>query len=137
MRTLKTIVDNLIGREYKEGGRGPLVFDCFGLLLWLFREAKGIELPDPLNAVPGRGKAIEAVTGLSELFVELSPRDVLQPLDVLYYTTPGSLRCPDHLLIVEDDRHAVHAQFGQVTRVGLDRYRRLPKLVCYRAKALQ
>ncbi len=36
----------LIGIPYEDGGRGPDVFDCYGLVLHLYRECLNIQLPD-------------------------------------------------------------------------------------------
>lgn len=36
---------SLIGKPWVAGGRGPEVFDCWGLLVFAYRELLGIELP--------------------------------------------------------------------------------------------
>lgn len=38
-------IDDLIGKPFENGGRGPDNFDCWGLVLEIFRRY-GIELPD-------------------------------------------------------------------------------------------
>ena len=38
-------LNDLIGRPYKEGARGPVAFDCWGLVLEVSKRA-GIELPE-------------------------------------------------------------------------------------------
>ncbi len=38
-------VNPIIGKPYKLGGRGPDVFDCWGVVLWVYRQL-GISLPD-------------------------------------------------------------------------------------------
>ena len=35
-----------IGLPYEEGGRGPKVFDCWGLVRWAYSQEHGIELPE-------------------------------------------------------------------------------------------
>lgn len=37
--------DDLIGKAFKDGGRGPDVYDCWGLVLEVWRRF-GVELPD-------------------------------------------------------------------------------------------
>jgi len=64
VKNLKSQISNLkyedlIGRPYKLGGRGPADYDCWGLVLEVSRRA-GIELPDidvPADN-PARGRVI-------------------------------------------------------------------------------
>lgn len=37
---------NLIGTPYESGAHGPDKFDCWGLLVYIYRNLLGIELPD-------------------------------------------------------------------------------------------
>jgi cell wall-associated NlpC family hydrolase len=37
---------NLIGKKFKDGGRGPDEFDCWGLIKWIYENEYNIELPD-------------------------------------------------------------------------------------------
>lgn len=41
----KALID-LIGIPYRDGGRGPDTFDCYGLIKHLYVERLGIEIPD-------------------------------------------------------------------------------------------
>lgn len=73
------VADQLLGKPFERGARGPERYDCFGLLYALFSGC-GIELDDPFK---------ESTVDHSEfrrfrdLFVEL-PRDVsMNPLDIL------------------------------------------------------
>lgn len=54
-------VPNLIGIPFQFGGRGPDTFDCYGLIMHLYREKHGIELPD--YASPTDQAMISAVFG--------------------------------------------------------------------------
>ena len=38
--------EQYIGRPWVSGARGPLAFDCWGLLYWVYRHHYGIELPE-------------------------------------------------------------------------------------------
>lgn len=38
-------VNDIIGKPFKDGGRGPDAYDCWGLVMEVFRR-QGIELPD-------------------------------------------------------------------------------------------
>ena len=43
--------EELIGRPWQAGGRGPDVFDCWGLVRFCWREQFGIEVPEiPVDA---------------------------------------------------------------------------------------
>lgn len=35
-----------VGKAHQHGGRGPEVFDCWGLLKWIYMHRYGIALPD-------------------------------------------------------------------------------------------
>lgn len=39
-------MDDLIGVPFKYGGRGPDTFDCYGLLMKLYKDEHGVDLPD-------------------------------------------------------------------------------------------
>lgn len=38
--------EQYIGRPWVSGARGPLLFDCWGLLWWVYKHHYGIELPE-------------------------------------------------------------------------------------------
>jgi len=40
------LLENLIGKPYEPGGRGPEVFDCWGLVRYVYDKAFGIHLQD-------------------------------------------------------------------------------------------
>ncbi len=43
--------EDLIGRPWEAGGRGPHAFDCWGLVRWCWRERFAIEVPEiPVDA---------------------------------------------------------------------------------------
>jgi cell wall-associated NlpC family hydrolase len=37
---------DLIGKPFELGGRGPAVYDCYGLVMEMYRRRYGVELPD-------------------------------------------------------------------------------------------
>lgn len=39
-------ISQYVGIPYREAARGPDAFDCYGLVAKVFRDQKGIELPD-------------------------------------------------------------------------------------------
>lgn len=46
---MEHFANKFIDLPWVQGARGPDAFDCWGLLIWLYRERHGVELPD----VPG------------------------------------------------------------------------------------
>jgi cell wall-associated NlpC family hydrolase len=49
---------DLIGTPFQWGGRGPDSYDCFGLVMMLFRVEQGIEVPDVARATCAAEAAI-------------------------------------------------------------------------------
>lgn len=49
---------DLIGTPFRWGGRGPDAYDCFGLVIKLFREEQGIEVPEVAAASSAHAAAI-------------------------------------------------------------------------------
>lgn len=70
--------DRLLGLPYRERGRGPREFDCFGLFLELARRS-GHELEDPFG---GGGLARVTFRTLYRHFVRV-PLESLRPLDII------------------------------------------------------
>ena len=40
------ILSDLVGKPYRSGAHGPDEFDCWGLVVYIYRELLGIELPE-------------------------------------------------------------------------------------------
>jgi len=40
------MITNLIGKVFKDGGRGPDEFDCWGLIRYIYKHEFAIDLPD-------------------------------------------------------------------------------------------
>lgn len=56
-----TWTDRYLGVPYVEKGRTPEGWDCWGLVAWLFRAEKGIELPAYTEAYASRVEIREAI----------------------------------------------------------------------------
>jgi len=54
-------VNCFIGLPYREGARGPDAFDCYGLIIEVFRQLRGINLPDFYQDGPGVQQASRAI----------------------------------------------------------------------------
>lgn len=54
-------LDDFIGLPYRECGRGPDAYDCYGIVAAVFRAMRGIELPDWYQDTPGQQGASRAI----------------------------------------------------------------------------
>lgn len=72
-------ISEYIGMKYAHGGRGPIFFDCWGLLCAFYKEKKGIELP----SFPGIKNENSSEFGSELAFLLLSSkcRRILKPID--------------------------------------------------------
>ena len=85
-RPLSLEVDRIIGRPYAVDGRGPVAYNCLGVLLWLYAR-RGVELPDPLAL--GDDDPASSIRRLRERFEELElSAEALEPLDAI--VRPGA-----------------------------------------------
>jgi len=64
----RTWINRYIGTPHKTNGRGPDGFDCWGLMLAVWREQRGIELPDFM--APNDASFVEAVEAVGKFYKE-------------------------------------------------------------------
>jgi hypothetical protein len=134
MRQLKDLVDEVLGRRWTPGGRGPLSFDCLGLFLWLVRENRGIEIDDPFPEKTDDPGAV--AKRFAENFVELSDYDQARALDLWHLLGIGGFAGGNHLFVIEDSRWLVHTQFGTVARAAIRDFLGVRGIRRYRLKVL-
>lgn len=108
-------INDFVGIPYREGGRGPDAYDCYGLIMAVFRAARGVELPDWYQAAPGTPAASRAIS--AALAGEVAGgRTVLveTPAD-LDIAIVGKVSCAHHVgvFLEEGVLHAARA-FGSV-----------------------
>lgn len=60
---------SMAGKPYKAGARGPKEYDCYGLVLEVYRTLLGIELPDMQNASAESHKAWRFVKEPTDLAI--------------------------------------------------------------------
>lgn len=92
---ISDIADRLVGKPYRDRGRGPTYYDCFGLFLELAR-GRGVELKDPFtptSVVPQDYRVFYLN------FNRIRPGAPLRPLDLLF-SRRGDLQ---HVVTVLDD----------------------------------
>lgn len=106
MPSLEDVARGLIGRPFAHRGRGPEAFDCWGLVMEVYRQTFGIELPD--YAADGsrthRAAAAALVDGERGAWIELSP-SAERPGDVILLRRFGR---PLHLGLVMGRRRFLH-----------------------------
>jgi len=56
-------INDYIGIPYECNGRGPGVFDCYGLVIDIYKKQLGIDLPDWLVDDTAQSTAMRAITG--------------------------------------------------------------------------
>ncbi len=78
--------DYLIGVPFAYGGRGPESYDCYGLLMHLFKQDQGVDLPDYKS--PSDGARISAIF-TSEL--RLWERCELKEGAAVLFRVPGNI----------------------------------------------
>ena len=84
----------LLGVHYRLGGRAPATgFDCSGLVRHVFREARGLSLPDTSREMSRIGEKVG--------------RDAMQPGDLVFYNTLR--RAFSHVGIYLGDNRFFHA----------------------------
>lgn len=107
MPDLERVARGLIGRPFVHRGRGPEAFDCWGLVMEVYRQTFAIELPDYAADGSRAHRAIAAamVEGERGGWIELSPGEE-RPGDVILLRRFGS---PLHLGIVLPRRRFLHA----------------------------
>jgi len=54
-------INEFIGLPYREGARGPEAYDCYGVVMAVYRAGLGIELPDWYADAPGPQGASRAI----------------------------------------------------------------------------
>lgn len=62
---------DLIGKPFQWGGRGPEAYDCYGLVLEVYRR-KGYKLPD-FQSPEDRRRVLGLVDDAKPSFIEVSP----------------------------------------------------------------
>ncbi|WP_020121813.1 NlpC/P60 family protein [Streptomyces canus] len=84
-----------IGAPFKLNAAGPTAFDCSGLVHWAFAQAAGVDVPRTRTALLAFGRRIAV--------------EEAQPGDLVL--ADGA---PNHVAIVADGGHVIHADHGGV-----------------------
>lgn len=123
------VADNLIGKPYKHGGRGPDFYDCFGLMLALYAGC-GIELRDPFDGLDASTEGYREL--LFSDFKRIPEDEPAIALDILKQKTPHA-----HVAVVLPGGYALEARENLLScRVPVRDIQRLTTGV-YRHRCLQ
>lgn len=124
----RRLIEN--GTRYVYQGRDPRTgLDCMGVLLHLYREVLGVDLPDHAAVLQDRFDRqevfYEGLEAYADLFDEI-PRSETRAGDVVVFYDP--VHQSNHVAVAVSERHAIHA--GE--RIGVVRSRlvRLFRLRC-------
>ena len=100
-----------VGRPFKDGGRGPDAYDCWGAVMAIYRDHLGIELPHygEISAADLLRVRREIAAGAaSEVWRKI---EVPQEFDVCVMRLPSG-RGHGHVGVMTDPRHVLHAEAG-------------------------
>lgn len=67
-------IENLVGKPFEYGGRGPDKYDCYGLIKELLEKRQGIKIPDYTS--PKDSGRISALFSLELRLWEPAPREM-------------------------------------------------------------
>jgi cell wall-associated NlpC family hydrolase len=101
-----------IGIPYKHLGRDHLGVDCFGLIWLLYKEKKGITLPDYVElkySVDWYKKENHIVNNITSNWEEVRDR-IYQPFDIFLFQCTTSV--VNHVAMYIDDFKLIHVQEG-------------------------
>jgi len=122
---LKEAIDATLGCPWRLHGRGPEVFDCLGLALWLYRHGLGLALQDPAE-----GLSVASVRAFQGGFLRLQGLAAVGPGDLLRERGKAQ-----HFAVVEGPYAAEVREGGTVCRTPLEAFLR-PGVEAWRPRAL-
>ncbi len=105
------IIESYLGTRYKEGGTGKKGVDCSGLVIQVYKEYAGFDLPHDSK------RLFKLVRGVDE--------EKLRYGDLVFFSDSGIL--PSHVGIYIGEGRFVHSTKGYgviVSSLGEDRYRK-------------
>lgn len=112
--------DRFVGIPYLDRGRSLVGLDCWGLVVMLFRELRGIELPsysESYVTAADRAAIARLIAGEIEPWAEIEAGSE-QIFDVVLMREG---RYPRHVGIVTEPGQLLHVLEGQTSRI--ERYR--------------
>lgn len=127
-------VSKYVGLEFEDGGRGPELVDCWGLICLVYRDELNIEL-NPFADISARNliavaKAMNSDAN-AEQWEDVS-REELREFDVIGLTQYGS-RFVAHVGLYTGAGKVLHSEAGcNTVSVGLDHVSVRERIKCFR-----
>jgi len=98
---------NLIGIPFKDRGRSIDGFDCYGLVMYIYKQ-KGIDIPDYFyEKANDDGVAMHFLSGMNN---PLWQEDEIKKDNVVLFRIAGYIR---HIGYMIDDKHFIHVLKGR------------------------
>lgn len=129
--SLSEETNRILGAPFQWRGRGPVAYDCLGLVMHLYRSCYGVELPDPIGE--GCRRRLEE---FRSRFLELGSLGDVEEGDLLHIAGSDAIS-DQHVAVAETSRRAVltNAKAG-VQRAEISDLRGYPSRVRpYRLKS--
>jgi cell wall-associated NlpC family hydrolase len=104
-------LNQYIGLPYCEGARGPDAFDCYGLVAAVYRDVRGIVLPDWYQSEPGPQSASRAIAAALRGELEVGRSTLVEQPGDLDIAVVGSNMRPHHVGVYFA-RGVLHASRG-------------------------
>lgn len=100
-----TWAENLIGKPWVAGARGPEAFDCWGLLAWVYADRLGVTLPTLGHIDPKNLQAVAAA------FVDISPawQEIPRPVDLCAVAMSQNKRIHHVGIWLDSEKGVLHA----------------------------
>ena len=134
-RSVGSAIDNILGKKFKYGGRGPDEFDCLGSCIYLIRECFGIEMPDPFDSSLG-GTILERLEKFRGFLVKIEGLDDIRTGDIIHYLNSNKIS-EQHTGFAENHRWCVLAnRKAGICRIQISRIKGFETVQLYRLKEL-
>lgn len=113
-----TDLTDLIGKPFKDGGRGPDSYDCYGLAKEVYHRY-GIELPDYTVSCKDASKIDETVATEKKLWIEIDRESIIVPTLVVMRFNYGML-CNHTGVYIGGDRiiHTINKKFAHIININ-------------------
>jgi len=115
--------DDLLAARFKEGGRGPLFYDCWGICEEVARRAgtKMVSFENWISSISERDRIIKGFAG-SDKFVRL---DKAEPFCIVGLTNAGGRKVKHLGIVLEDCKSFIHIRRKvgvAITRLSDEQY---------------
>jgi cell wall-associated NlpC family hydrolase len=110
-----------VGKPFAKFGRGPDVFDCWGIVLDIYRQHLGLTLPEHDEIGPDNHRAVAQMMQQSLAHGPWLAVEPPRALDVMVARRDMHSRYPGHVGVMIDPARVLHVWEGRdvhVSRIG-------------------